>query len=289
MLDRKLPIGAWWIPGSIELDVEGDRLIWERSGEPQARVVHPSPGVLTDFIRLAGGSPSDFLAFARRWGVLALCEHGLPHTHNPAGTEPGRRWMGNGCRPVKLGDHVGDGAYVDDLESWRYLATRVNAIVKLTAQVRRGVVAPLDDWRLATGIPEALARDEYWPEATSSEALIWYPERLAGAVQELIEIGNVEPRIQSTDRGDFVVSFGPGRMAGFADFGGTFAAVATQLAFMMARQDDLAICSGCGEPYSLEVDGRPKVAGRTWCKRCRDAGVPARVRQRDSRARRKAG
>lgn len=58
---------------------------WRRStGAPRFRT--PRQGMLEGFLKLAAASDDQILEFARRWGPLGICEHGLPHTHWPLNT-----------------------------------------------------------------------------------------------------------------------------------------------------------------------------------------------------------
>ena len=77
-------IGAsWTVPAAIA--IHDDHLVW--SGAHRRRHVDPRPDFLMRFAALAR-VPDDqlgvaVLAFARQWGVLRLCAHGLPSTHRP--------------------------------------------------------------------------------------------------------------------------------------------------------------------------------------------------------------
>ena len=77
--DRPMREGMLYSPRDIELD--GERLIWVGQS---MRYKHAKPEMLDDFIGLCDAErfSSAVLAYARRWGVLGLCEHGLPSSHH---------------------------------------------------------------------------------------------------------------------------------------------------------------------------------------------------------------
>ncbi len=279
-MDRELPLRGWWVPGQIELDEENDRLIWSNEGGHPAD--GPTEGVLTEFVRLASGSARSILNYAARWGVLELCEHDLPRSHNPPAVMPGGLRVVN-CGRVRL-ERESDpvmGPFVEPLEVWRALADRVKAIVNLAALLDNGEPGAGAEWLVAMGVPDADPRGPHWKGS---------PFLLARQVQELLDIGNVRPLFRWKGGANYGVEIGVSGagMAGNAIRGsGLFGGIATQLAFALSRADGLAICSGCGNAYSVS-EGRPRTGERRYCKACRDAGVPARDRQRKYREQKKS-
>jgi hypothetical protein len=78
-VERPVVTPSWPVAKDIRL-VDGNRLQW-RSGASQAQWVEPSPGLLENFVALRDDSPEAVLRYARRWGVLYLCEHDFPAGH----------------------------------------------------------------------------------------------------------------------------------------------------------------------------------------------------------------
>lgn len=76
---NSLPLGRTWAPSFAKLT--GDRLI-EAHRNP--KVMRPSPALLQQFIRIAEAADADAAVtrFARKWGLVGLCKHGLPSQHN---------------------------------------------------------------------------------------------------------------------------------------------------------------------------------------------------------------
>src|SRR5438552_701854 len=83
-----MPAGSVFVPSDIEL--EDGRLHWGAGG---ARYKHVSSRMLDDFIDLHDADDSSILRFARKWGVIGVCRHGLPGSHNqyPLGLMEGVR------------------------------------------------------------------------------------------------------------------------------------------------------------------------------------------------------
>ncbi len=78
-VERPVMTPRWPVATNIQL-VGEDRLQWH-IGESEERWVDPSPGLLEDFVNLRDGSSEAILAYARRWGMLRLCEHDFPAGH----------------------------------------------------------------------------------------------------------------------------------------------------------------------------------------------------------------
>src|SRR4051812_3232319 len=73
-MDPILPTGSWRVPGRLELIV--DQLVSASSLDQPSQERTTGPGLLDGFARLSEGDATDVLRFARKWGVLAICEHG---------------------------------------------------------------------------------------------------------------------------------------------------------------------------------------------------------------------
>jgi hypothetical protein len=109
----------WLIPPDIRLD--GEML---RYGEFSSRakwVVHPAIKLLDAFTRLATSEPGEVVGFARRWGVLGLCQHGLVADHE--------RYPGLADEPCRL-------QYAEAVERWRYYADAMKRALEEGAKLR---------------------------------------------------------------------------------------------------------------------------------------------------------
>jgi hypothetical protein len=87
----------------------------------------PGPGLLEQFVGLSDASDEDILRYARHWGVLVICRHGLPASHSEH------------CRPMTLS---GRGRYVfwEPLASWRYFARHAKRVLEIAAATYNGQV-----------------------------------------------------------------------------------------------------------------------------------------------------
>jgi hypothetical protein len=94
-VERPVVTPPWPVATDLRL-VGGDRLQW-RPGRSEAQWVEPSPGLLEEFVNLREGSPAAVLRYARRWGVLYLCEHDFPAGHPFVDYWPGRPIEAHPC------------------------------------------------------------------------------------------------------------------------------------------------------------------------------------------------
>src|SRR5262245_45732508 len=116
-LDRALGGPAWLVPGDTKL--EKQCLVWDFVAMVKRnRRMRPSDGMLERFIELADGSPPDILRYTRHYGVLMICEHGLPSSHRPT-----RLFNDDiGCRPQGYSRKC-----YEPLERWWHFARQARA------------------------------------------------------------------------------------------------------------------------------------------------------------------
>src|SRR5262245_3839068 len=67
------------LPEAIEFDKATDLLVY--SYDTSSRRPRVTREALIEFTRLYDSPAEEIESFARRYGVLGLCEHGLPSTH----------------------------------------------------------------------------------------------------------------------------------------------------------------------------------------------------------------
>jgi hypothetical protein len=273
-LERLTAPGARWTPREIELDAEGDRLIWHA----QLTLLENTEetGVLNDFIPLAEATGESILAYARRWGVLEICEHNLPRTHRGESYE-------TRCRPLRHESERG-GLYSEPLSAWRSLAARVRATLNLAAALRLGNRGLPQDWQIVFASHE----QDLWPSSRSQYQSqgVENPRNLADAVQELLRIGDVRPLFTWRGEQGFGIQIGGAGNPVFTGYGpGLFGEIALRLAFLLARYDSVAVCSGCNNAFPAS-QSRAKAGSNRFCSECRAKGIDARIRQQRSRKRR---
>ena len=229
------------------------------------------------------------MKFANKFGVLQLCEHGVPYVHNAnphiTGTCDSRQ--PSGLEPVSL---------------WRMYARLARAIIKVVADLhdvekpdipfllgdKKGLEyysKRISDWEDIDGAWVFLSKSWNRKDVPADFFKGFFRDpcgeahNLAETINVWLEFCGVRP----TFAWDLLEKPRPEiRLTGGAVLG----TVIRQLAFACARVDGLAICSGCGKPFVPER--RPRARQRCWCPECRgtaDVGLA----MRDYRKRKMAG
>jgi transposase-like protein len=255
-LGRPVPSGKIKVPANIWLD--GDVLRWGLGGSD--RDVEPSRATINDFLKLKDASPASILAFAQKWGVLVLTNENTP-------------------RPC--GESMLSGA--ESIDAWRYYAGRATAILNIAAAVTRGKLGDLDDWRAlgyASEDSEEIGRAvgchrfglPMWPPPQwSRDPLDAARDCIAREVEAWFSFWKDR---KSYGLSDFGMAWNPDakRWELRINFHGfLFAAIAMQLALVIAEADSLYSCSGCGMPY-IRTKKRPKAGSANYCDSCTAKG-----------------
>lgn len=210
--------------------------------------------LLARFVALVDAGDESFLEFARRFGLLGLCRHGLPWTHNPQ------------CRP-RYGER-----HREPLTRWRAFASAARATLRVAASLHQGERPAIDDLPAAAG-PVLLGVGSAGRSAAQ--------HLIQSCVTTWLKFGDVRP-IFSWPTGFRARLPGNGQPRVTLGGGSLFAALALQLLMAVSLSDGLAVCSGCNTTYP--VHRRPAAGRRNYCPRCRELGRPLRDAQRDRRA-----
>lgn len=232
---------------------------------PQQRV--DGTGMLDAFIRIRDGS--DVLLFARRYGVLDICEHGLPGSHNP-NPIPLVLPAQEGCKAWGEEGYL----YWEPVAIWLGFVAQMRAILSIAVDVRAGRLGRAEDWNIAY---EQLRWNEEAVELGKpllGKTLEFDRLALAERVSAWMNYGNVHPELQWHEATPI-----------FSLAGRTFGTLGIQLLFATTRAQGIAICSGCGMPYPRKR--KPREGGRNFCENCGER-VAARLRKREYRARQEA-
>lgn len=283
-VDRRLPWGSWQVPNTIEL--EGDRLVWafqwpsrdgksdqawseECSAAARDWNRRPKPGMLDVFVRLPAESPERILDFARRWGLLSICEHGLPSSHNPPqepqGIMPDGRVAISGCRPLRYG---GNGPFDElwhwePLSAWRAFAGQARSILNMIASVRTGKAGRPADVHTAHA---GYAATGWEPPSVEATRIV-----IADCLDGLLRMSRVRPAVRWLDGEAGTITLGGDNL---------FQALSVQLALHATQSDGMALCSACNTAYTpRDRNGqprRPNPRRRSYCPACRDRGAPQR-------------
>lgn len=211
--------------------------------------VEYQPGTLEPFLRLAEGSLDDILAFANRYGILGLCKHSMPWTHNIQGWDPFGSDVPICGTPLSGAERV---------DAWIGHSAQFRNIIRISAALHRGHLPPRD---------VVLSRRS---EADSTRAT-W--DDVKFLVNRNLHRANIRPSI-SYDPPSLVFSSHT-----------LYGHLAMELALMTMKVDGLYICSGCANPYVPEH--KPRTGTRSYCATCRKTKVPEKLAMRRYRARKR--
>ena len=254
------------------IELEGGRLRWgfrTRPSKPfwnlkdfKAGRLLPGTGLLLGFVNLAHGSDRDILAYARRWGPLGLCEHGLPSGHRSA-------WQyDDGCAPVGWD---GLGGY-EHLGDWRRFAVRAHTV--LMARTRTPVHLTAAEMNRFRPLPEGAAP---WRRVRGREV-----ERMfRSEVNNWIRWGNVHPQYVLS-RGTTSLVLAPTWSPEKPDFP-LFGVLGLQLGFAAFSERGVAFCSECGTLF--EPGHQLRRDTRRYCGDCAADGARERYASKEWRAR----
>nr|CAA9335522.1 MAG: hypothetical protein AVDCRST_MAG46-1662 [uncultured Nocardioidaceae bacterium] len=212
---------------------------------------------LEDFLTLRGANVDQVADFASRHGVL------VGHVEKSPG-------------------HYGEHVY-EPLHLWHQAVERATALRTAAAKLRASDLLS-DDER----VPVLRAA---WPDVEESrEALLMYASRtldddrsqLAWAVSTWLE----------SARAGLALIWPTGANAPTVAIGGAMPwgclqAITVQVALACSRAESAArSCDGCGAPHAPRR--QPKPGQRSFCQKCREAGVPVKLAHRDRRARQRS-
>lgn len=266
--------GGWIVP--IEFRTPGLRMT------PRRRPPKPDARMLRRFADLADEPDAAILEYARAWGMLGLCAHGLGRFHDPAMGESWDPRSGTGaCRaPVPPFAARPSDARLGR-RRWYFRAERV--------EDWRGVSRQVGDvlTRIAANAPASL---HAWHQKTTPEVPPHRPD-LAGTVMlEIADRGvlrwwwqagdyidrlardaGVRPTIEwdEPESGKTLDDMMP-RPRVVLGAGSLLGALAVQVLYVAAGGGgDVIRCDGCGQWYSP----RRRTSGRrSWCPACRESG-----------------
>jgi hypothetical protein len=155
----------------------------------------------------------------------------------------------------------------ESVDTWRRYARLAQALLRFTAEVNSGGLGDEEDWReICQSTPAGNLERAGWSResqmAIAAAAVnLWFAQARGHGI--LIMIG---PDLQ---------------VRPFAS--NLFGVLVTQIAHLVARSDQKAVCAGCRNPFSPT---RPIVRGsRQYCNVCRKKKVPQRDASRDWRRR----
>lgn len=264
-------------PRPMTLDEQRHPGLMSKRGLPHLK--SPSPRVLDGFMKLADQSHTETFEFARRWGVLDLCEHGLPIGHRGVDL----RWgipRTPRCTPVKPPGkgfpswcHFG----LEKAEWWRDWARKAKALMTIAASLKRGSRGDSRDWNtVAAWENEGLQR----PLRNDSVTAEWH--LLCQYVNGWCQMANLAPYLICRDQGSVMIRF-----ASLAAPGRLFGVIGLQMMARISSKGSMAICSGCGEIYKpTRIPNPSRLNFCPDCGRTTSVGMAkARMAERKRKAR----
>jgi hypothetical protein len=281
-VQRSYPLTWWYAPDHVALD--GGDLVFD------PRTIHKvsfEPELLSGFLALAyqAGDVSDegFLAldyrtdvsdqailrFAKKWGSLGLCAHGVASPHGDwtviTDADIGPGGVPDECWPT----------YRESAAIWRALASMFAATLEIAAalhnneRVSRSTVQAFHGWLPNKRQTPAMNKPGLQYRRLLTDRLNYWLSRWAG----------VHPIFQWEDTDSPTIEFGHSWRTGCAP------ALVLQLTRTVALKPAIATCSACGIAYTPQR--HPKKNQRNYCARCRAEGIPVRDAVRSLRARKR--
>lgn len=271
MLNPALPLGQWEVPEHVFVDSESVRWLPFDPLSPRRQFTTSDADLLRAFVDLRDAKPNKAETFISRWGVLAVCEHGLPHSHGLAA---------GGIFPLDHRHHAcaltttDEGWYTEDLESWRQLSRQAASMLNLGAAVRRSQRGSAIDWAELSVYMHFFDEDakKRWQPSRLDRPRTLHQARtqLAFIIRQWLSWGCISVDFQ-WHQGTRPTPIGP------------FGAVALQIAHRVSLEPGQSNCSACGRYFSPKR--RPRADQRSYCDACRASGAPGRDAQRARRER----
>jgi hypothetical protein len=220
--------------------------------------------MLDNFVRLHNAS--GILRFAKRYGVLRICEHMLPASHSAAVPDFYTRAS---CEPL---GH--DARRCEPLSGWFGFAEQARGMLKIAAALNMGKPGAKSDWlAVLQQHPDAA---EWAKDLDEQPDVRLHQQHLAMHVDFWLAIA------QPTFRLDWPKGRNQPALILQAT---TFGHIALGLAASIAAQAGVSVCDGCSRVF-VASDRKPRIDRRNFCDPCKDNGVPARLRKQDWRAKR---
>ena len=161
-------------------------------------------GALQRFVGLAKAPEEKIAEFARQWGVLGICEHGIPGIHEA-------------CRPGDWMRHNSEVWWLEPLDVWRGYANKFGAMLRVAANVSEGGDGSDEDWELLGYPKPELEAASSWKEVPDLKELPkWFFPVMSGIylTADFLSGSGLEPEVSWFDRRQrFRVLISPGGVA----------------------------------------------------------------------------
>ena len=275
-LERPAAAEEWWSPGRA-LDLEGEYLAvrW-RDVSNRMKFVRPRPQLLEGFVRLGAASGREIRNYARRWGLLDLCGHGVPEGH---ATVDVPLMLGVPYVTVQLEPTCRAHPGREPLAVWRYWAGQARELLQAMSSLRRDRPVPGSAWAVLCEIgawvePKHeplldLVAPFIEPLRSGVAPLPVQRSAVARAIETWLTLGGIAPRVHWETPSRPELRLGPT---------GLFGSLGLQIWLASSGLRAWATCSGCGRQH---LPARPRFEKtRTYCADCRAAQIPQREAKR---------
>jgi hypothetical protein len=155
----------------------------------------------------------------------------------------------------------------ESVDHWRRYARLAQALMRFTAQVISGGHGDVEDWRVICQSTPVQAlelrglKDQEQMAIVAAAVNIWFDQAREHGILTMLG-GDLQVRPHASN---------------------LFGVLITQVAHVIARADQMAVCAGCPDPF---MPVRPITRGsRQYCERCRKMKKPQRDASRDWRRR----
>jgi hypothetical protein len=235
--------------------------------------------MLNAFLEL--GLPKEVATFASRWGLLGICEHGIPAEHKNIGRLelPSTFMVGRAGVFVAVDQDCTSSALNEPLGPWFYWSAVAGATLRVAEALRDGRRTAEADWKVLAAPGPWVVESRYWEKAnafaTSGVELVQASRQdqkaaLAEALSRWLGLTAIHP---------IVVWEGglPEIRVPDADL---FGSLALAIILAVGDMEGWGVCPGCGRQFVPPRGGRRA----TYCSTCRSDGVSRRLASKRYRA-----
>jgi len=291
-LERPLLADEWLVPWSTfgvrDGCLEPDWTTWGAW-----RVVKAGPPMLERFARLAdSGAKAEqaVVRYARRWGILDLCEHQLSNDHGWAQFPIAFATAGVGVMTYASTLDCRSLFGKEPVATWLYWSRQAAALLAILSRLRRSEPALSEDWQVLCEDPPWLTREPVTQDLLEArESAKGWTARLvredvpldlqrgvaSGAIETWLRLAGVSLELRWSHTVPEV---------GFRG-GGLLGTLGLQMLLAAVDSSGWLLCPGCG---TLHTPMRTRYRRRSYCDACLSLRVPQVLASRRSRAK-KAG
>jgi hypothetical protein len=249
--------------------------------------------MLHRFIELHRASDEEILKYAKDWGILGLCAHGMPSSRSitstawrcgikPCAWVPSPRTQGL----VSVDAPFYPGFFREDLAAWRRLSSAAAATIQIAANLSRDQFDESDvAWRSL--LSQTGSGPPNWGLGDLDLLLIDRPLKfseklraarglLAREVKTWMDTGGAGLSFSCERGGRWRISFAS------RAFPNLFGLLALKLMFTISESDGIVFCSTCPRAY-LPNERRPSAGRANYCEVCKADGTMWREIKRRQR------